>query len=330
MKPGPRNTLTDVAGIRVGNAHDSTIKSGVTVILPDQPATAAVKVLGGAPGTRETELLAPDKTVKDVHAIVLSGGSAFGLDAGAGVMDALAADGIGYPVGPARVPIVPAAILFDLLNGGDKNWPANPYRQLGAKAYRNAGQDCQLGTIGAGTGAIAGRLKGALGTASLVLPSGFTVGAVVACNALGNAACKSGAFFAAPFEIGDEFGARGPAQATIEETFENKISAMENTTIAVVATDAQLSKPECQRIAVAAHDGLARAVVPAHTPMDGDLVFAMSTRQKPVKEPEKDILELGHAAAICLSRAIARGIYHATPAKGDVVSTWASLYGSAT
>lgn len=328
MKTGPKNAITDIDGLRVGNAHDAAIKTGTTVLLPDDPITASVHVMGGAPGTRETDLLAPDKTVDAVHAIVLSGGSAFGLDAASGVMDELANDRIGFEVGPAIVPIVPAAILFDLLNGGEKAWPSNPYRALGQAAYQNAADQLQCGTIGAGFGATAGRLKGGLGTASLVLDSGITVGALVACNALGNACGADGHFHAAPFEMDSEFGGMGQGpKEPIAASFANKLDAMENTTIAIVATDAALDKPACHRMAVAAHDGMARAVQPAHTPMDGDLIFAASTGAKTLGNPAHDMLEIGHAASLCLARAIARGIMHATPETDDLFPAWASLYG---
>jgi len=331
MTPGPKNCITDIAGLRVGTAQDDQIKTGVTLLLPHAPLTASVHVMGGAPGTRETDLLAPDKTVDQVHALVLSGGSAFGLDAASGVMDALARDKIGFQVGPATVPIVPAAILFDLLNGGDKDWRENPYRRLGLDAYQNAGTSMKLGTVGAGTGAAAGALKGGLGTASLILPDGVTVAALVACNALGNTTTPTGQFYAAPFEIEAEFGSYGMAKPTaIADTFANKMSDMENTTIAIVATDADLDKAQCNRVAVAAHDGLARAIVPAHTPMDGDLVFAASTNDKPLANPAQDVLNIGHAASLCLSRAIARGIYHATQAPNDTHPTWASRFRQST
>ncbi len=331
MTPGPQNSITDIAGLKIGHAQDAHIKTGTTVLVPDAPLTASVHVMGGAPGTRETDLLAPDKTVDQVHALVLSGGSAFGLDAASGVMDALARDKIGYQVGPATVPIVPAAILFDLLNGGDKDWAENPYRKLGLEAYKNAKTSTDLGTIGAGTGATAGDLKGGLGTASLQLPGGITVAALVACNALGNTTTPSGHFWAAPFEMDAEFGAKGAGPApTTTDTFANKLSQMQNTTIAIVVTDADLSKPQCHRMAVAAHDGMARAIVPAHTPMDGDLIFAASTNAKPLSDPGMDMLNIGHAAALCLARAIARGIYHATPAQNDLSPTWASRFGSST
>ena len=331
MKTGPDNSITDIAGLKVGHAQDEVLKSGTTVLLPDAPLTASVHVMGGAPGTRETDLLAPDKTVDKVHALVLSGGSAFGLDAASGVMDALARDKIGFEVGPAIVPIVPAAILFDLLNGGAKDWGTNPYRELGQTAYKNAQPSTALGSIGAGIGATAGSLKGGLGTASLVLPNGITVAALVACNALGNTTSPDGHFHAAPFEMDGEFGGLGTGTPqSIKDTFSNKFSEMENTTIAIVATDAGLDKSQCHRMAVAAHDGMARAILPAHTPMDGDLIFAASTNAKPLDNPAIDVLNIGHAASICLARAIARGIYHATPAENDTHPTWASRFGPAT
>ncbi|QPH52346.1 P1 family peptidase [Pontivivens ytuae] len=322
MKPGQRNLITDVSGLRVGNAEDRAIKTGSTVLIGEEPFTCGVSVMGGAPGTRETDLLAPDKSVQQVDALVLSGGSAFGLDAAAGVMDALREDGRGFAVGPVRVPIVPAAILFDLINGGDKDWAQNPYRELGAAAYRTAAEDFALGTAGAGMGAIAGGLKGGLGSASLVLPSGHTVGALVAANPLGNV-CYGRRFWAAPFEIDDEFGGLGMPSPTLAATFETKREAMEraNTTIAIVATDATLDKAGCTRLATAAHDGMARAIVPSHTPMDGDLIFAAATGAAGPADP----LALGHAAAICLARAIARAVFEATPAPGDRLPAWRDL-----
>ena len=329
MKPGPRNSITDIDGLKVGNAHNSLIKTGVTVLLPERPLTASVHVMGGAPGTRETDLLAPDKTVDQVHALVLSGGSAFGLDAAAGLMDALAADGVGFEVGPAVVPIVPAAILFDLINGGEKEWAENPYRKLGVAAYEGVSKELTLGSVGAGTGAIAGRLKGGLGTASLELPDGVIVAALVACNSLGNVTVENGSFWAAPFEIEGEFGRFGiSGPDDVEHTFNNKIKDMENTTIGIVATNANLTKAQCHRMAVAAHDGMARAIVPSHTPMDGDLIFAASTGEIELNGAPDQLLNIGHAASICLSRAIARGVYHATPAPNDIVPAWASEFNS--
>ncbi|MCB1395012.1 MAG: P1 family peptidase [Rhodobacter sp.] len=320
-RPGPRNLITDIPGLTVGNAADPVLKSGVTVLLGDQPMVAGVHVMGGAPGTRETDLLAPDKMVQAVDALVLSGGSAFGLAAAQGVMDALYEMGRGFAVGPARVPIVPGAILFDLLNGGTKDWAENPYPALGRAALAGCRTDFALGTEGAGTGATVAGLKGGLGSASLVLASGVTVGALVAVNAVGSVTMgDTPHFWAAPFEIDAEFGGLGPAPTT-PPLFPAPIKRLgEATTIAIVATDAALTKPQATRLATAAHDGLARAIVPAHTPHDGDLVFAASTCQRPL--PDGGALELGHAAALCLSRAVARAVYLAQPTPDDWLPAW--------
>ncbi len=328
MRPGARNLITDVAGLVVGNAEDHRIRTGVTVLVGERPFTAAVHIMGGAPGTRETDLLAPDRLVQEVDALVLSGGSAFGLDAASGVVDRLRAMGRGFAVGDQRVPIVPAAILFDLLNGGKKAWIENPYRQLGAAALDAAAQDFALGTAGAGTGATTHRLKGGLGSASAVLDSGITVGALVAVNAIGSATVGEGPeFWAAPWEIGDEFGGRGlPAQFAPEAEPPLYKRQGEATTIAIVATDARLSQAEAQRLAIAAHDGMARAIVPAHTPHDGDLVFAAATGAKPLLQGTTDLFLLGHAAAACLSRAIARAVYEAEARPGDRVPTWRARF----
>lgn len=335
MQPGPRNLITDVAGLLVGNADDPNIKTGTTVLTADQPFTATVDVMGGAPGTRETDCLDPDRLVAAVDALVLSGGSAFGLDAASGVMDALAAEGRGFAVGEATVPIVPAAILFDLLNGGDKKWETNPYRALGVEALANRAADFDLGTAGAGSGATTATLKGGLGSASLVLDSGATVGALVAVNPHGSpVVAGTGNFWAAPFEVGDEFGGRGSAADpnTLAEQQNEKLAAFEaraNTTIAIVATDVALDKAQLKRIAVAAQDGMARALVPAHTPFDGDLVFSLSTGEREAEDPIRDLMDIGHAASLCLTRAIARGVFLATPSPGDTLPTWADAWGSA-
>ncbi|KIC38635.1 peptidase T4 [Ruegeria sp. ANG-R] len=334
MTPGPRNLITDVPGLKVGNAQDETLKSGTTVLTADQPFTASVHVMGGAPGTRETDLLAPDKSVERVDAIVLSGGSAFGLDACSGVSDALRTESRGFQVGRAIVPIVPGAILFDLLNGGDKNWTENPYRALGMAAYLSATPQFDLGTTGAGVGALAAMHKGGLGSASLMLEDGTTVGALVAANPLGSVTTPGDRhFWAAPFEIGSEFGGLGPdpASGLGRAHVSRKAEAIHpaspdkaNTTIAIVATDAALSKPQCQRLAVAAHDGIARAIVPAHTPGDGDLVFGVSAGAHEVEASALALL--GHAASICLARAIARAIYLASPCAGDLLPSWSEVH----
>lgn len=334
MLPGSRNLITDVPGLKVGNAQDRALKSGTTVLTADQPFTASVQVMGGAPGTRETDLLAPDKSAAQIDALVLSGGSAFGLDACSGVVDALRAQGRGFAVGPARVPLVPGAILFDLLNGGDKDWAQNPYSALGRSAFETAAQDFDLGSHGAGTGALTAMVKGGLGSASLVLDSGVTVGALVAANPMGAVTTPGEQhFWAAPYEINGEFGGLGVdgTAGLGRDLSSRRMAAMQklaagaplpderaNTTIAVIATDADLSKSQCLRLASAAHDGIGRAIVPAHMPGDGDLIFAASTNARPLDDPG----ELGticHAAALCLSRAIARAVWLARPENGDLL-----------
>lgn len=328
MIPGPLNLITDVAGLRVGHAQDARLKSGCTVLVADAPFTASVHVMGGAPGTRETDLLAPDKLVPAVDALVLSGGSAFGLDACSGVVDGLRAQGRGFRVGPAAVPLVPGAILFDLLNGGDKGWTANPYRALGAAALAAAARDFDLGSVGAGTGALTAMLKGGLGSASFVLENGVTVGALVAVNPVGSVTTPGERhFWAAPFEMEAEFGGFGPDPATglcgpFVSRKAQSMAAQGNTTIAIVATDAALTKTQCNRLAISAHDGIARAIVPAHTPHDGDLVFAVSAGGVDVDDAAASAI--GSAAAHCLSRAIARAVYLATPAPGDLLPVWSA------
>ncbi len=329
MRTGPRNLITDVAGLRVGQSQDLMVKTGVTVLLGDVPFVAGVHVMGGAPGTRETDLLAPDKTVQAVDALVLSGGSAFGLDAASGVADGLRAMGRGFVVGAVRVPIVPGAILFDLGNGGAKDWAENPYKALGLQALMAASETFALGSEGAGTGATTANFRGGLGSASVVLPSGHTVGALVAVNALGSATVGDGPhFWAAPFEIDAEYGGRGVAQTYPKPAIPaTKLRAHANTTIGIIATDAVLTKAGCTRLATAAHDGFARALVPAHTPMDGDLIFAAATCARPLDNPLADALYLGHAAATAMARAIARAIFAARALPGDTQPAWADRHG---
>ena len=332
--PGPRNLITDVAGLRVGNAQDDRIKTGTTVLVGDAPFTASVHVMGGAPGTKETDLLAPDKTVQQVDALVLSGGSAFGLDACSGVMDGLRAQGRGFAIGPMRIPIVPGAIIFDLINGGAKDWDDNPYRALGRAALDAAASDFALGTAGAGTGALAAMQKGGLGSASLVLPDGTVVGALVVVNALGSVTTPGDRhFWAAAFEIDGEFGGAGPdprgglvnaEPSQKEQAMQMQATEMSNTTIAIVATDATLTKVQCHRMAVTAHDGMARAIVPSHTPLDGDLVFGVATGTGDPVNP-KTLRDINAAAAVCLSRAIARAVYEAEKAEGDILPTYRAL-----
>ena len=325
MRIGARNTIADVAGLVVGNAEDARLRSGCTVLLGERPFVAGVSVMGGAPGTRETDLLAPERLVQEVDALVLSGGSAFGLDACSGVADGLRAMGRGFAVGDQRVPIVPGAILFDLLNGGDKTWVRNPYYDLGAAALQAAAVDFALGTAGAGYGAMTGRWKGGLGSASVVLDSGVTVAALVAVNALGSVTVGEGRqFWAAPFEMAGEFGGLGVSdEAFVAEVVPGKRLG-EATTIAVVATDAVLTKAQATRMAVAAQDGMARAIVPSHSLLDGDLVFAAATGARVLGDRLRDEFQIGHAAAVCLARAIARAVYLAQAMPGDLQRAWAT------
>jgi L-aminopeptidase/D-esterase-like protein len=333
MKPGRLNLITDVAGVAVGNAGDEAAKTGVTVVVLDAPRIGAVHLAGGAPATRETDLLAPEQTVEHVDAVVLSGGSAFGLEAAGAVMAGLAAAGRGYAVGEARVPLVPAAALFDLINGGDKAWGIEPpYRRLGAEALAAAAGDFVIGSVGAGVGATTANLKGGLGSASAILANGVTVGALVAVNALGQATIGGTQhFWTAPFEIGAEFGGLGlpsplPGDAT-DLRHKGSARSRESTTLAVVATDATLTKAGARRLAVMAHDGFARALWPAHTPFDGDIVFVLTTGRVALDDPQRALIEIGSAAAATVSRAIARAVFSATPAAGDLVPTWRQQFG---
>ncbi len=322
---GARNLITDVVGLLVGNAADERLLSGTTAVLFDQPASAACEILGGAPGTRDTELLNPQNLVQGVDALVLSGGSAFGLDAASGVQSHLRANGRGFEVAGQRVPIVPGAILFDLANGGDKDWGLHsPYRELGLEAARNAGPDFALGSAGAGMGATTATCRGGLGSASLVLSNGATVGALVAVNAVGSPLIGGTRhFWAAPFEHEQEFGGLGlpsplPADAAQPRTkFDPRPGT--NTTIAVIATDLALGKAELKRLAVAAHDGFARALYPAHTDFDGDLVFAAATGARSGALSPAERLELSAGAGAVMARAIARGVFLA-----DHAPSWAA------
>lgn len=311
-----RNLITDVEGLRVGHADDDKLASGTTVILFDRAIVAAVDVRGGGPGTRETALLEPAQTIESVDAIVLSGGSAFGLDAPSGTQAYLREQGRGFRIGDAVVPIVPGAIMFDLLNGGDKNWGRYPpYRDFGYEAARTASVDFALGSVGAGLGATTVNFKGGVGSASAKTRSGITVGAIVVINAVGTAVVGDGPhFWAAPFEQNGELGGRGlPPQFTEHDlAIRAKGGPQENTTIAMIATDARLNKAQCNRLAVMAQDGLARAIYPVHTPLDGDVVFSAATGAQELADPYYGLAELGMVAANVMARAAARGVHEAT------------------
>lgn len=329
---GLRNLITDVAGLRVGQAGDAGLASGVTAVVFDRAAAASLAIHGGAPGVRDTALLEPEMTVEAVDALVLSGGSAYGLDAMGGAMAALAALGRGFAVGPTRVPIVPGAVLFDLNNGGDKAWGRRPpYWDLGHAAVEAAGPDVALGSVGAGLGATTADLKGGLGSASAETARGYRVGALAAVNALGQATVGDGPqFWAAPYERDAEFGglglpAFGPGGAP---PFLTKGTRPENTTICIVATDAALTKAQCKRLAVVAQGGLALALRPAHAALDGDVVFAAATGAEPRPVSTRDLTEIGALAAETLARAVARGVFaaEALPFPG-ALPAWRDRFG---
>lgn len=325
-RPGPKNDITDIAGLRVGQVEDEAVNTGVTVVVCDAPAIASVDVAGGGPGTRETDALASGRLVERVDAVCLSGGSAFGLAAADGVSAELCKDGRGFALmemeGVPPTPIVPAAILYDLANGGDKSWSnAPPYAGLGAAAYRMAGEEpLRQGRAGAGYGAQAGAHPGGTGSASIVTEDGITVAALACVNCFGSVYMPgSEAFWAWPYEIDGEFGGQRPAPEYRMEPGEWGAAKLDgrplgNTTIAVVATDARLTKDQAQRLAVMAQDGLARAIRPVHAPFDGDVVFALSTERRDLPEPSAYTLtRLGNLAADCLTRSIARAVHQARP-----------------
>lgn len=335
--PGKRNLITDVSGVCVGNAHDVTARTGVTVLLTPDRAVAGVEQRGGAPGTRETDLMDPSCLVDAVDAIVLSGGSVYGLDAAGAVTNVLGARGDGFKLGdsPMVAPIVPAAILFDLRNGGDKDWGEEPpYRRLGAEALRAASQGGNeafaLGNEGAGYGALAGAYKGGLGSASLVTEDGFEIGALVAVNAFGSPVMPGGkTLYAATAALGDEMGAAplagiagtGALSDFPTDTKAGSLPGM-NTTIGVVAVNAVLTSAEAGRLATMAEDGLARSIRPIHTPMDGDTVFSLATGKKELGPARPaDLARLGTLAADCLTRAIGRAMYEARSLGGATAFT---------
>lgn len=312
------NLLTDIKGVRVGHADDATLASGATAIIFDQPVIAAMDVRGGGPGTREGALLDLANTVERIDAIALSGGSAFGLETGGGVQAWLAEQGRGLNIRGAVIPIVPGAICFDLLNGGNKNWGRfAPYRDLGFAAAASADVSFALGSVGAGLGALTANLKGGLGSASAATRDGTKVAALAVVNALGSVTVGDGPWFwAAPFELDGEYGGRGLPASFTPDMLAMRIkggaaaTAIENTTLAVVVTDASLTKAQARRLAMIAQTGLARAIYPVHAPMDGDVVFAAATGERAI-DPLVGLTELGMVAANAVARAIARGVYEA-------------------
>jgi D-aminopeptidase len=312
-----RNLITDIEGVRVGSAQDERLASGVTVVLFDEPVVASIAINGGAPALRDTALLEPEMTIEKVDGFVVSGGSAFGLDAAGGAMAYLAEIGRGFEHRGARVPIMPGASLFDLLNGGDKSWGRKaPYWDLGLKAASNAGLDFALGTVGAGFGATTYNLKGGLGSVSAVTSRGFQVGALVVVNSVGRATRGESLYFwAAPYERQREFGGLGFGPQHIDDhlTLRLKSDTPSSTDLMVVVTDAKLSTTQLKRVATMAQDGCALALRPAHAPMDNDVVFAAATARASTFPDLRDLTEIGMLAAECVARAIARGVYEATP-----------------
>ena len=326
FRPGSRNLITDVAGLKVGHATNEVVRSGVTVLLCESGWAAAVDVRGGGPGTRETDALAPENLVGRAHAVVLAGGSVFGLAAADGVAASLSAQGTGLKLrtGSPSIPIVPCAVLHDLGNGGDKDWGLSPpYRDLGLRASTAAQADFALGSCGAGRGAQAGMRKGGIGSASLDCHGGLVVGALVAVNSVGSVLMPDGkTFWAWPFELQKEFGGGGPPQTAMDLSDPapdearllglGRLRSGVNTTIAVVACNADLSSVDCRRVAMMAQDGIARAVRPAHTPIDGDTVFALASAELPLDNNvlrAAQVGRIGSAAADCLARAIARAVH---------------------
>jgi D-aminopeptidase len=311
------NLITDVPGVTVGHAEEAAVASGVTAILLDRDNVASGSIRGGAPGGRDTALLDPEMTVTGLDGVVLSGGSVFGLDAAGGVISFLRCQGRGLKIGSAIVPVVAQAITFDLLNGGNKDWGRMPpYWELGRRAAVGATAGAfAMGSVGGGFGATTANLKGGLGSASTTTRSGFRVGAIVVVNAVGRVTVGDGPhFWAAPYEVAGEFGGLGSPATAAPGALDMhiKANAPPSTSIAFVATDAIMTKAQAKRLALMADDGLARAIRPAHAPMDGDTVIAAAMLRTPLREGLVDLTEIGLAAADCIARSVARGIYLAT------------------
>ncbi len=330
------NDITAVSGLLVGHAQDEKLGSGVTAVVFDVPVVASIATHGGAPGLRDTALLEPEMTVSHIDALVLSGGSAYGLDAMGGVQAYLRKQGRGLKVRDQNVPIVPGAIIFDLARGNDLACAEEPiYWRLGYQAASNLSQSVTLGSVGAGLGATTANLKGGIGSAAAQTSNGFRVGVLVAVNALGQATIgETPHFWAAPYEQEAEFGGLGWPSASFAAWPSNALDmrikgdALQNTTIAIVATDAALTKAEAKRLAIMAQDGFALALRPTHAPMDGDTVFAAATGGASRAPSLRDQTEIGLLASNCLARAIARAIYEAEPLPfPGALPSWRMKYG---
>jgi len=314
----PAGGLTDVTGLRVGHFTDSRRPTGCTVVLAEGGAVCGVDVRGGAPGTRETDLLDPVNSVQQVHAVVLSGGSAFGLDTATGVMRYLEEKGVGFPVGVGKVPIVPAAILYDL---GIGDWTIRPDAKAGYEAARTAtGGPVSEGSVGAGAGATVGKLfgtghamKGGVGTASIRLPGGAVVAALVAVNALGDVVDPATGRVVAGMRTRDGKRLGGTMEALLAGETPGRPLAGQNSSVGIVATNVVLTKAEAKKVAQMAHDGLARSVRPVHTPWDGDTLFALSTGAVTI---DQSALVVGSLAAEAVARAVLRAVTAATGLPG--------------
>ncbi|MBV44313.1 MAG: peptidase T4 [Rhodobiaceae bacterium] len=317
--PGAKNLITDVDNILVGNAEDNFVGTGTTVLMAPENSIASADIRGGAPGTRGVGALNPYNLVDTVDAIVLSGGSTWGLEAASSSANSIGKDGRGFRSSPEikNVPMVPAAILFDLNNGGNKDWgDESPYQNLGIKATENASTDFNLGNTGAGYGAKAGSLKGGLGSSSFVSDKGLQIGGLFAVNSYGSVVnSQTGQFWAATDEIDEEFGNKGVPSGLPDDILSGSstsgLLANNNTTIGIIATNAKLSPKEAKRIAIMAHTGMSRAIRPIHTPVDGDIIFVVSTNSYIKETTFQDINILGELGARVCSRSISRAIYEA-------------------
>ena len=320
---GPKNSITDIDGFLVGNAHDDKIKTGVTVLTRSTSFRASVSILGGAPGTKETDLLSPDKIVENIDGIVLAGGSAFGLDASSGVMDCLRIQNRGFDTGAVKVPIVPSAILFDLNNGGLKDWEINPYSDIGRDAFLNVSENLEIGSVGAGCGATTSVVKGGLGTSSIFYQNRIKVGALVAVNSVGSPFFPGTKLLYSDFYGEKKYHMeRPPMTALINPT---KLLTGEATTLGIVCTNVNFSKNDLNRIATSAHTGIARAIEPSHTPFDGDIIFSATSGTQPIYIKENDLMLVCQLSALCITQAVGNAIRAASKKKGDQISCWADI-----
>ena len=323
LSNGPKNSITDIDGFLVGNAHDDYIKSGATVLTRSTSFRASVSILGGAPGTKETDLLAPDKIVENIDGIVLAGGSAFGLDASSGVMDCLRSQNRGFDAGAIKVPIVPSAILFDLKNGGFKDWKKNPYCELGRNAFLKVSDDFEIGSVGAGCGATTSVVKGGLGTSSIFYGDRIKVGAIVAVNSVGSP-CFPGTniLYSDFYGVEDVYLEKKSVNSPINST---KLLKGEATTLGIVCTNLNFSKNDLNRIATSAHAGIARAIEPSHTPFDGDIIFSATSGTQPINSKDKDLMLVCQLSALCVTQAVASAIKAARKKEGDQLDCWVDL-----